>query len=375
MLRARLYLANSLNSDSPLFETYLLHLLESIVSKGDVHESDNTHQADMELAAREIVELLPPLAILVSNLEAKSYLSQDPNTKRLYRECWFNMIVHGISTQSELGRKYTNELRILAIHSPPLVTEDRADDQFGSEIELNTILRRGMNPPHTAGQKRQLITLLPKCESDIRGLSYPKVMFLSAAYMVETLRAGAGNCTAILPYFLDPSLNGNAMENCMATIADEVMIVYLTNTLKYRQASNSVPHIASQLALIFTGCCHRILRVQQAAASCADRIIMQMPSSLCQRSSLFALLELLTIMWSSCLDGELDEYDWKATYTSTRGNISVALSDNYEFRRSTLNALHKRARLWVMTVINIAPLDVKGLLQVSFLALQITGLV
>ena len=358
-------MANSLACDSPLCEAYLTHLLESIVSKGDVHESDNTHQADVELAAREIVELLPPLAILVSKIKPDSYLAEDPNIRRLYRESWFNIVVHGITMHSDIGQKHADELRTLAAHSPPLVAGDRADDQFESEIELNSVLRRGMNAPHTAEQKRRLISLLPRCESDVRGLSYPKVIFLSAAYLVEVLRAGTGSCTAILPYFLDPSLNGDAMENCMITISDKVMDIYLSTSVNNRQASRSAPHVASQLASIFAGCCHRILRVQQVAASCADRIITQMPSSLCQRPSLFALLELLTIMWSSCLDGELDEYDWKATYTSTRGDISVALSDDYEFRRSTLNALYKRARLWMMSVINLAPMDVKGLLQVS----------
>ena len=367
MLKARLYLASSLACDSPLFEVYFVHLLESLVSKGDVHESDNTHQADVELAAREIVELLAPMAVLVSRLESGSYLAHDSNVRRLYRESWFNLVVHGITTESTLGQKHTSELRILAAHSPPLVAENRADNHFESEIELNTVLRRGMTPRHTAEQKRQLISYLPKCESDIRGLSYPKVIFLSAACLVETLRADAGNCTAVLPYFLDPSLNGSAMENCMISIADEVMDVYLSKTLKIGQPSNSAPCLALQLVSIFAGCCHRILRVQQVAASCADRIITQMPSSLCQRSSLFALLELLTIMWSSCLDGELDEYDWKSTYTSTRGNISIALSDDFAFRRNTLNAFYRSAKLWVSAVINVAPLDMKGLLQVSVL--------
>ena len=160
----------------------------------------------------------------------------------------------------------------------------------------------------------------------------------------------------------------------MISIADEVMGVYLSRTLDARQERRSAPHVASQLASIFSGCCHRILRVQQVAASCADKVIAQMPSSLCQKTSLFALLELLTMMWSSCLDGELDEYDWKSSYSSKRGNVSVALSDDYDFRRSTLNAFYKRARLWVMTVINIAPLDVKGLLQVSLLDLQTSSL-
>lgn len=362
-MKARLYLANALLPESPLFEIYLTHLLESMVSKGDVHESDNTHQRDVELAAREIIELLPPLAILVSVLDNDCYLCQDINIQRLYREAWFNIIVHGISTKSGVGQQHANELRIFAMHSPSLVAEDRTE-QFESEIELNTVLRRGMNAPHTAEQKQRLISILSKCEPDIRSLSYPKVIFLGAAHLVGTLRADAGECTQILPYFRDPSLNGSAMENCMVAIIDEVISVYLSKTLRGYPEINAAPHVAKQLALMFVGCCHRILRVQQVAASCADKIVIRMPSSLCQKSSLFALLELLTIIWTSCLDGELDEYNWKSSYTSTRGNITVDLSDNYGLRKNTLNAFYKRARTWVTTVIDLAPLDVKSLLQV-----------
>jgi phosphatidylinositol 4-kinase len=114
---------------------------------------------------------------------------------------------------------------------------------------------------------------------------------------------------------------------------------------------------------MFSGCCHRIPRVQQIAVSCADRILNQIPSALCQKSSLFTLLELLTLMWTSCLEAELDEYELKANYASTLGNVAIELSDDYDLRRRTLNNLHKWAKGWVTVVVNIAPLDIKGLLQ------------
>ncbi|KAL8936377.1 MAG: hypothetical protein Q9216_004967 [Gyalolechia sp. 2 TL-2023] len=358
---AKSYLASALR-DSPLFSVYLTDLLESVISKGDVHESHNTHQADVDLASREIAELLEPLAILVDGRDVLSDIVNDQEISRLHREAWFNMVVHSITPNSKIGQQYIEALKILAVQSRPLIAEDRAD-QFESEIELNTVLRRGMNPPHTAEQKSRLISALPKCESDIRALSYPKVIFLQATYLVETLRASGGNCTHILTYFLDPSLNGSAMENCMAAIADEVFTIFLSKTLGGHHGDASAPIIATQLAQMFTGCCHRIPRVQQIACSCADRIISSMPSSLCQKSSLFALLELLSIMWMSCLDAETDEYDWKSRYISEKGEIEVELSDDFELRKYTLNALYKRARVWLMSVINIAPLDVKGLLQ------------
>ncbi len=362
--RARVYLSKSLQRDSPLFQVYLVNLLENIVSKGDVHESDNTHETDVELAAREIVELLQPLACLVSVPKTANDLPQDENVARLHREAWFNIIVHGITPISTLGQQSSKELQIIALQSRSLTVEDH-DDQLESEVELNTVLRRGMNGAHTAEQKRRLISLLPGHESDIRSLSYPKVIFLSTAYLVETLRADAGDCTHILAYFLDPSLNGSAMECCMTNIADEVVEIYLRRTLGDKHLENSAPLAAKQLASMLTGCCHRVPRVQQIASASADKIIRQLPSSLCQKSSLFALLELLTILWTSCLEAELDEYELKSKYISVRGEVEVELSDNYDFRRSTLNAFYKRAKSWVMAVVNIAPLDVKGLLQVS----------
>jgi len=345
-----------------LYPIYLTHLLEAIVSKGDVHESDNTHQADVDLAAREIVELLPALATVISARTAEDAISDNQDIACLHREAWFNIVVHGITPASSCGQQYRHELCTLAILSRPLIAEDRAD-QFESEIELNTVLRRGMNAPHTAEQKKRLIALLPRCESDIRGLSYPKVIFLSAVHLVETLRSQAGDCSHILTYFRDPSLNGSATGNCMATIADEVMSIYLGRTLVAPLQDDVAPKVAEQLAAMFTGCCNHTIRVQKIAATCADKIIHHMPSSLCQKSSLFALLELLTIMWTSCLEAELDEYELKANYFSALGKVSVELSDDYDLRRNTLNSLYNRAKQWIISVINIAPLDVKGLLQ------------
>ena len=360
---AQVLIAESLSPDSPLYKVYLSHLLETIVSKGDVHETENTRHADAELAAQEICQLLRPWAILAP---AQSRADDDENAENiasLQREAWFNIVVHGITPGSNLYKEHYEELRVLAIHSKPLIAEDRVD-QADSDIELNPILRRGMNGPHTAEMKKRLIKLLGSQESNIKGLTYPRVIFLSAAYLVETLRADAGSCAHILSYFLDPGVNRNEMGSCMAAVADQVMALYLRRTLGGQCADSSAPHVAEQLAMVLKGCCHRIMRVQQVAFKCADKIISQMPSSLCQNSSLFTLLELLTIMWSSCLEAEIDEYEWKSTHVSTLGNVSLELSDDYDFRKKTLEAFYKRSRMWMMTVINVAPLDVKGLLQV-----------
>lgn len=272
------------------------------------------------------------------------------------------MVVHGFTTATKRGAKYMKELRILAVHSRPLVADQRGE-QIESDIELNTVLRRGMNAEHETVQKKRLSALLPSKASQIRGLSYRKVIFLQAAYLVETLRAESGDCSKAVIYFLEPSMRIGDMSSTMETITSAVMDTYLRMTLIGTNPTFSAPYVAAQLASIFCGCCHRIERVQQAAIVCADRIVRDVPSALCQKSSLFALLELLSLMWTSCLEAETDEYEWKSSYHSVRGNVTIQLSDNYGLRRRTLNTLYRKAKIWVMTVINIAPLDVKGLLQ------------
>jgi len=361
-MKGRVYLSSNLDKESSLFDIYLEYLLEDIISRGDVHQTQNNKEADVEVAAREISQLLQPLAILMSKNDLATNNSLSEEILSLIRDAWFNIAVHGFSTNTDRGKKYINELRIIAIHSRPLVTEQRGE-QVESDIELNTVLRRGATSGHEAAQKKRLTALIPSKASEVKGLSYRKVIFLQAAYLVETLRADSGDCTKALTYFLEPSMRRGEMSNAMESITSAVMDTYLHKTMTGTNPKFSAPYVAKQLASIFSGCCYRIDRVQQAAMMCADRIIRDVPSALCQKASLFALLELLSLMWTSCLESETDEYEWKSSFTSTRGQVTVDLSDDYALRRRTLDNLYTKAKSWVTAVINIAPLDVKGLLQ------------
>lgn len=365
---ARAHLSVNLDRSSPLYRIYLVHLLESIVNKGDANDVEHDRQKEVVLSADDITPLLKPLALLVSpKSEATGngprVSDYDEDVQSLFRDAWFNIAIHGISLASKVGRSHFHELRVIAEHSPPLVPENRAE-VLESDVELNTILRRGMAPHRVTEQKKTLISELPNREPDIKRLTYPKAVFLNATLLIESLRASSGDCTKILTYFRDPALNAPEVSSCMNAIADKVVNIYLTKTLSGKYEDFSAPYLSKQLAEIFVACCHRIERVQEAAIASANKIIGECPSALCERHSLFALLELLTVMWVSCLEGELDEFGWKSTFTSPRGIVKVDLSDNYDFRKRTLDSFYRRASGWVTTVMNIAPLDVKGLLQV-----------
>ena len=361
---ARNHISANISRDSPLWDINWEHLLDSIIAKGDAPTDQHSHrkESEVELAAREIAQLLQPLAVLMSTHDLALDENMDDEAHAMLRDAWFNIVVHGFVPNTARGKEYLTTLRIIAIHSPALVLEDRGEEDE-SDIELNTILRRGMSSERESVLKKQLVELIPSREADIRALSYRKLTFLQSAYVVETLRAEAGDCTRVVTYFLEPSMRKGEVVRTMEGITNAVMDKYLKRTLGALNPAFSAQYAAGQLAKILCNCCHRIERVQQAAFACADRLIRDVPSSLCQRSSLFALLELLSLLWTSCLEAETDMYEPKSVFTSARGKVQIQLSDDYAFRRYTLDNLNRKARVWLTNAIGLAPSDVKGLLQ------------
>jgi phosphatidylinositol 4-kinase A len=362
--KARNYISLNLKKESPLHSIYWEHMLDSIVSQGDAHQHHHAKESDVELAAQEIAQWLQPLALFMSTNDMASDDVTDDDTHAMLRDAWFNIVVHGFTTRTERGRKHLDTLRVIAIHSPPLVLEQRSEgDEREDDIDLNTILRRGESSERESLQRKHLTEMVPSRADEIKGLSYRRTTFLQSAYMVEMLRAEAGDCTKVTSYFLETIMSRNDINRTMEGIMGAVMDKYLSKTKSAANATFSSQYAATQLAKILCVCCHRIDRVQQAAFACADRMIREIPSALCERSSLFALLELLSLMWKSCLESETDEYEPSSTFSSKRGNVTVELSDDYAFRKYTLDHLYRRAKIWVFGVINVAPSDIKGLLQ------------
>lgn len=361
-MKGRNYLSCNLQVDSPLHDVYMQHLLETIISAGDVQVQHSKQEDMMKVAFEQIAQLLQPLALLLSTSQSGLDKNLTEDKLSLMRDAWFNIVVHGFASDKGRGDAHLNELRVMAMHSRPLVTEQRGE-QAESDIELNTVLRRGMSAHHEETQKEILKENLPSRHPEIKAMSYRKVIFLQAAYFVETLRAETGDCTKALYYYLEPSMRKGEMCSTMDAITTVVMDTYLRKAMSGLHPTFSASHVADQLVAIFMSCCYRIERVQQAAVLCADRIIHDIPSALCQRSSLFALLELLSLLWKSCLESETEEYEWKSSLTSAKGQVTVELSDNHDLRRRTLNTLYKKAKAWVTSALNYSPLDIKGLLQ------------
>lgn len=362
-MEARLYLARNVSQNPALYETYLIHLLDGVVSTHDAVGKNSNSQTDDQLAVSHISQLLPPLATLSSAypMDPEHFENRDM-LRSLSRDAWFNLVAHDFVLNSPREKLCHADLRTLAWYTPPLIDMDRADTQE-SGIDLNTVLRRGISNQHAVQLKTQLISALPTYEADIRGLDYAELTFLHAAHLVAVLRAQSGDCTRTTIYFLDPKFKSGPLSNCLFGVALNAVDTYLAISSAGRNQSFAAPELAEQLARFFEGCCHRIGKVQNIAMAAADRIINQIPSALCQRTSLFAMLELLSLMWTACLEAETNEYEWRSVYTSAKGNVTIQLSDDFALRQLTLRTFQQRCRKWIFRVMDLAPLDLKGLLQ------------
>ena len=362
-MNARVILARRIPLHSPLYEIYLNHLLDSIVSMSRTTDAMNRPIESSTLASNEIGQTLRPLAVLLTSDPTKKDDWEDVDgLSNLSRDTWFNLVANGFTLKSALAGRYAKDLQTIAWYSPSLIDKDRAYARE-SGIELNTVLRRNTNQTHTAQQRTALTSALPSCEADIKTLDYAELTFLNAANLIAVLRARTGDCTRTMEYFFDPKFKSGPLSNCLFAIAINAVDHYLSKTRSGREQDFAAPELASQLVVLFQGACNRIAKVQHVAISAADRIISQVPSALCQRSSLFAMLELLSLMWTSCLEAETDAYEWKSDYASEKGNVSIQLGDDFSFRRSTLDNFQKRSRVWVSRAMEVTPLDMKGLLQ------------
>lgn len=360
---ARLLLARNIKKSTPLYETYILHLLDTIVSTTGLVQSDKKSIKGGFLGAEEIAQTLKPLAVLISsepNVRARYEDLQQ--VRSLARDCWYNLVAHDFTLNSSLTKNNYAALEVIALYSPSLVETDHLDARESS-LELNTVLRRNMNPAHTQEQRQALINAFPDHEFKLISMDYAELTFLNAAHLIAVLRAKGGTCTRTMEYFNDSKFKSGELGTILMEIANIEVEVYLQNTIAGQSQRFSTPRLAEQLVILFQGACHRKPKVRHVAIQLANRIITQVPSVLCQRSSVFAMLELLTLMWNSCLDEETEDVEWETSYTSKRGGVSIQLNDDFEDRRETLSTFLKYCRQWVAGIVETMPLDIKALLQ------------
>ncbi|CAK7913345.1 phosphatidylinositol 4-kinase Stt4p [[Candida] anglica] len=358
---AKVTLSRNISQSNPLFYVYLRDMLQQIISKGDVQVLEH-HRSHVEIneIGEQIGVFLKPLAALLPDGRANQPKLQieDTITINLFRNIWFNMVVHGYSITSKIAVKYARELEIIVYNTPPLASE-LSWDRTETSLELNTVLRRGSSNSNVKGHKHIIggIFDLP------RGMSYPKLMFLSATVFVESLRVKTGDCSTILMYFSDPSIKTSGVDKYIGYTSFKVVkdYIYLVQCGANKQFSSQ--SIAQQLTNMLALCCHRVEDLQDAALQCCDLLINKVPSALCSSKSLFAIFDLLSLLFQSVVDADKHQYEPTTTYTAAVSKIQLSLSDSYVWRNETFDRFHEKAKNWLRLVLMRANGEIKSLIQ------------
>ncbi|OBA19500.1 hypothetical protein METBIDRAFT_73588 [Metschnikowia bicuspidata var. bicuspidata NRRL YB-4993] len=358
---SRAKLAHNLKVDHPLHSVYLAETLFAIISHGEVQELDQ-HRSHSEISAIGVhISLhLKPLAQLLPDVHKgqKPLHVSDNRILYLFRNIWFNMVVHGYSQDSVHAQTYSRELEQIAYSTPPLASE-LSWNRTETSLELNTVLKRG-SLNHNVKDHKHIVSEVFEIP---RAMSYSKLMFLAAALFVESLRVKSGDCHAILKYYSDPSMKTSGIDKYLGPIALRINENYVKLIDCGANQQFSAANIAEQLTHILVICCHGLKDSQDAAFQCSDLLVNKIPSSLCHHKSLFALFDLLTLLYDSVVDSEVNQYNPKFLFKAEKTGIELKLPDSYSWRNDTFSRLHEKAKVWVKFLLLRCNYDTKSLIQ------------
>lgn len=361
VLESRIELSRLIKVNRNLFMVCLQDLLQNIISKGNVQELEH-HRSHNEISniAEQLGLYLKPLAeLLPDNSVGEPPLElSDTSTINLFRNIWFNMVVHGYSANSAIAKSHMHELQRIAYSTPPLASE-LSWDKTETSLELNTVLRRGSSN-HNVKNHKQIVDEVFLVH---RVLSYPKLMFLAATVFCEGLRVKSGNCYRVLQYHSDPSIRNSGVEKYIDHISLKIVqdFIKLARCGMSRTFNQEV--ISNQLSVMLTLCCHRSEDLQNCAIQCCDMLITRIPSSLCHKRSLFSLFDILCLLYDSVIDADVNEYDPTTTYDAKITGIKILLSDSYKWRLDTFNRFHEKAKIWMRLILTKSNFDIKALIS------------
>lgn len=364
---ARITISQELSSqrfDTDLYKLTLKDLLESITACGEIENSDHHRpHTDISHFAEEIVTYLRPLAALLPKPGTSSlFFDGDESTIKSFRNIWFNMVIHGFHYDSKLVKMHYTSLLTIAYNTPPLASDFPPSNKEVS-LDMNAVLRRSSSSSNHKQQKQAISQYLSINAVQARTLSTPKIMFLAATSLLETLRCEAGDCSKMLQYYCDPSTVSSSIDKYI----DATNISLIRKYTVIVQSSNSdlfgSQAIARQLNNLLLCLSHRDPLLQNAAFHCCDIFIKSIPSALCHHQSLYTLLDLMTTLFDSVIDCETNKFEPHFEFVLKHSNTKVLIPDSALWRKSTLSRLHTSAKEWVKIILNKSNEDTKILLQ------------
>ena len=138
---------------------------------------------------------------------------------------------------------------------------------------MNTILRRGSSNSNIKQQKQLISEYLNTNAVQARTLSNTKIMFLASTILLETIRCEAGDCSKILLYLSDTSLNNTPMDRAISSMATAMVKKYVRMVEIGKLDLFNSQSVARQLNNMLLCLVNKNTFLQNAAFQCCDIFI------------------------------------------------------------------------------------------------------
>ena len=301
VMEAHQYMAKCTEETSPFREILLVEILNALV---EVHA---THSEKYNAPNDLLVKYFHTLAMVLPEPRPDTLPIYADETVNAFRNMWFACVIHGVHLNSKWVRQNSTILQKVAANSPLLVLESATND-LDSDLELNPVLNRTSEgkQPSLRALEEELMKLFPSHSSAIRGCDYPKLVFLGAVTLVETLRSEGGRCSLVLDHFDNANLEKSDVNGVLKNVVDLCLQIFL-DELRVKCFDPAMTALGQrELKELLIRCCDPVPTIQTLAQRCCDRLISTFPALLCHEGTTYVLLELLTLLWEGCLTQETD---------------------------------------------------------------------
>ncbi|CAG8502818.1 1116_t:CDS:10, partial [Ambispora leptoticha] len=364
VLKCQLKLAKRINARPEFYEKYMTKILSLFVEKGVKIQDTVSENGKVKVTslAAELGILLPVLKALLAHNDFKAHQNLSADLVAMFRNVWFHCVLCGFVSETTWVREWHDCLVAIAQKTPPLVLES-ATNYLSSDLQYNSVLRRGKSDQDLTSLRNSLCAFLPNRTYEIRNFTLPEVVFLLSVYHIETMRSQLGKCSFVLRYFINQGVNESKLAGCMEEIGDQAMKVFISECTRRTIAHTIDSNLRVQVRNLMIGACHRLEKVHRLSIKYLDQLITTLPLLLCDKKLLFLLLELIELVWQSCEAEYSNEYSPVYTFSSLKVGVTLEFPDTYSYRREMLSSLCENAKKWLTNAMLLAPLDIRGIIE------------
>ncbi|KAJ9086469.1 phosphatidylinositol-4- kinase [Entomophthora muscae] len=312
--------------------------------------------------AGELGILLPVLGQILRVKEFEPHLEPDEELRGECRNLWFHCVMYDFVSESTWVKEWRSSMLDIAAKTPLLVPNS-SGNYLDTDLEYNSVLRRGFNEQELLKVRNLLNSVLPAHVAEIKYLSFAQLIFLLSLYHIESMRASSGNFAFILNYFANESVASSKIAGLVEAIAEEIFAQQVRASSKNGSNFSLDAVATNQMKQVLVNCCHRVEKMHTMSLRCASRFMEAMPQLMFNRQVLYTALELLQLLWLGC-EGEFqDEYCPVFEFSSKLIDVTLQFPDSYDYRKLLLKNFSEAVGRWLYQAKGVAPLELDNHLQ------------